>query len=473
MIYSKYPLKVLQEVAPFPPIQNTASPYIDEAAMHADQANQLEGYGYLVDGVGAFTYLGTVAGTAADYKGFGGGTLLDTPTILSTYDLQNIKANNAPIPLIIPTYDGSGKNVHPSVLYFPNKFNEWYYWMAITPYPNGDNTKENPSIIVSNDKYNWVVPSGVTNPIVDKPVDGFNSDPELIQGYDNKLYLYWREKDSDLTYERLYVISSIDGITWSSRTLVYDNLDYATQNAISPCVIKKDGDYHLYYGSQTMLRRISSNPLTFEGVTEESVSVIGMPIGSNIWHYGMRKVDNTLYCIVNDTLGSSIGNNLLFGVFDSTGLILTLNPLINKGGFAWNTSALYRPSFVALKTSYKGITFGMWYSAVGSGFMTGYTEFSIGAVIEKAKPLVSIGSIALNNIYGNYYNMWTASTLTVFTLDEIELGGYSIIKINTATEPSVTGATKIKGSTFIQNTNMYLNIQYIGGNSPEYYFTEI
>ena len=59
-INSRYPLKVLQEVAPFPPIQNTANPYLTEAAMHADQANQLEGYGYFVDGVGAFTYLGTV-----------------------------------------------------------------------------------------------------------------------------------------------------------------------------------------------------------------------------------------------------------------------------------------------------------------------------------------------------------------------------------------------------------------------------
>ena len=71
MIYSKYPLKVLEEVEPFPPIQNTGNPYLTEAAMHADQANQLQGYGYLVDGVGAFTYLGTVAGTAADYEGFG------------------------------------------------------------------------------------------------------------------------------------------------------------------------------------------------------------------------------------------------------------------------------------------------------------------------------------------------------------------------------------------------------------------
>jgi len=47
-IISKYPLKVMEEVAPFPPIQNTANPYLTEAAMHLDQANQLEGYGYLV-----------------------------------------------------------------------------------------------------------------------------------------------------------------------------------------------------------------------------------------------------------------------------------------------------------------------------------------------------------------------------------------------------------------------------------------
>ena len=54
----------------FPPIQNTDNLYTTEAAMYADQANQLEGYGYLVDGAGAFAYLGTVAGTAADYKPF-------------------------------------------------------------------------------------------------------------------------------------------------------------------------------------------------------------------------------------------------------------------------------------------------------------------------------------------------------------------------------------------------------------------
>jgi len=56
------------------PVINPSTPYLTEAAMHADQSNQLQGYGYLVDGVGAFTYLGTLAGTAADYEGFGGGS---------------------------------------------------------------------------------------------------------------------------------------------------------------------------------------------------------------------------------------------------------------------------------------------------------------------------------------------------------------------------------------------------------------
>ena len=94
MIYSKYPLKVLQEVEPFPPIQNTDNPYLTESAMHADQANQLQGYGYLVDGVGAFTYLGTVAESSADYKAFGGGEIVksdwnETDSNKSSFILNN------------------------------------------------------------------------------------------------------------------------------------------------------------------------------------------------------------------------------------------------------------------------------------------------------------------------------------------------------------------------------------------------
>ena len=81
MVNSRYKLKTGEEVDYFPPIQNTDTPYLTEAAMHLDQANQLEGYGYLVDGVGAFTYLGTVAETAADYEDFSSIKKLDRQTI--------------------------------------------------------------------------------------------------------------------------------------------------------------------------------------------------------------------------------------------------------------------------------------------------------------------------------------------------------------------------------------------------------
>src|SRR5699024_8293928 len=65
--------------------------------------------------------------------------------------------------LDIPTYEGSGKAVHPSVHAFRIPWNGYRFWMAFTPYPNTQH--ENPSIVASGDGVNWVVPSGLTNPI--------------------------------------------------------------------------------------------------------------------------------------------------------------------------------------------------------------------------------------------------------------------------------------------------------------------
>ena len=118
---SRYKLKTGEEVAYFPPIQNTDSPYATEAAMHLDQANQLEGYGYLVDGIGAFTYLGTVAGTASDYEASNvahplvetavpvGAVFTDTDTIYNDtsiqgeVDLNTAKVSNIAHPLVETT----------------------------------------------------------------------------------------------------------------------------------------------------------------------------------------------------------------------------------------------------------------------------------------------------------------------------------------------------------------------------------
>jgi hypothetical protein len=95
---------------------------------------------------------------------------------------------NADQNLNIPTYDGSGQNVHPSLVYFEEPFNSWKYWMAITPYADSNEDLENPSIVVSNDGNTWQVPEGLTNPIIPHPGgQEFNSDPTLF--YDGNKFI--------------------------------------------------------------------------------------------------------------------------------------------------------------------------------------------------------------------------------------------------------------------------------------------
>ena len=78
-----------------------------------------------------------------------------TRTLTITTEAINRKLN-------IPTYDGSGQAVHPDVYYNANGWNGYRYWMAMTPYPNGNAAYENPSIVVSNDNLNWIVPPGLS-----------------------------------------------------------------------------------------------------------------------------------------------------------------------------------------------------------------------------------------------------------------------------------------------------------------------
>ena len=72
--------------------------------------------------------------------------------LIENYDLNFYNGDS---PLFTPTYDGSNQAVHPSVIYVKDRFNGFKYWMAITPYPNGNDDYENPQILVSNDGVNF------------------------------------------------------------------------------------------------------------------------------------------------------------------------------------------------------------------------------------------------------------------------------------------------------------------------------
>ena len=111
--------------------------------------------------------------------------LIDTThSILTTYPDTRIE-----IPLT--TYEGSGQTIHPSVVDIGAELNGYRYWMANTPYPNYNSTKENPSVWGSNDGETFTVPDGITNPITPVPDAGTNADTDI----------YW-----DTASSRLYVI---------------------------------------------------------------------------------------------------------------------------------------------------------------------------------------------------------------------------------------------------------------------------
>ena len=111
---------------------------------------------------------------------------------------------------IQPTYEGSGKTIHPSVLDMGGDFHGYRWYMADTPYPDQDDQYENPSIWASNDRINWVVPEGVTNPLVPRPPYGFNFDTELVWNPETQqMICYWRFDDG------LRAATSPNGHDWT------------------------------------------------------------------------------------------------------------------------------------------------------------------------------------------------------------------------------------------------------------------
>lgn len=211
--------------------------------------------------------------------------------------------------LAIPTpyWDGTdweystNQTVHPSVVQFDEDWNGYKYWMAFTPYPFADVTKENPSIVASHDGIAWEVPDGVTNPIVDYEGEFilYNSDTSLLYIPEtDEMEMWYRQvqwiQDSDLLAEVIFRVKTTDGINWTSpEEMVYfeskDIIQY-----ISPSVIYEDNvykmwamrDYQVFY---------SESPDGKNWSDAVFVKTDGMDYDT--WHPSVVKIDNLYYML--------------------------------------------------------------------------------------------------------------------------------------------------------------------------------
>lgn len=84
----------------------------------------------------------------------------------------------------------------------------------------------------------------------------------------------------------------------------------------------------------------------------------------------------------------------------------------------------------------------------------------------------TVSTVDLSNVHGNYCNQESANPSTSYVTINHVSGGKARILVNAASEPTVTGGTKIKGSDFVASTNIYLWIEY-NGTDVEFWFEEI
>jgi len=204
----------------------------------------------------------------------------------------------------IPTYDGSNETTHPKVIYFENGYRGYKYWMVHTPYPFNDASLENPSIAVSNDGLDWIVPKGVINPVSGTAskygFDSYYSDPFML--YDgNKFEMFFRRTKSYLNgvyksngYNYIHYMESDDGINWRESKLILDNNPNEQYMSIS--VNKINGIYKIWYVNYDgEIRYIESKDL--KNFTEP-VNINIENFDKKAWHKEIQYIDGKYVCIL-------------------------------------------------------------------------------------------------------------------------------------------------------------------------------
>jgi hypothetical protein len=252
-------------------------------------------------------------------------------------------------PLDIPTYDGGPSVGHPSVVFVPEGWNGYRYWMAFTPFPDG--RRENPSIVVSQDGIRWWVPDGLSNPVVSadevrRAGYRYNSDPELVLTPDGRMLLYYRPF-SGAGNEAILYKRSQDGVEWSSGQMVLSNQARYPVELLSPAVeVDMDGVLVMWTVNGLNLgRRVIERRTSVDGLQWSPPERCAVPRGVNPWHLDVVAASGLYHMLVND-------RSRLFYWTSDDGRTWTgsRRKAVSRSGTVHDARGHYRSTFVATRS---------------------------------------------------------------------------------------------------------------------------
>lgn len=145
----------------------------------------------------------------------------------------------------------NNQGYHPKVISFEKAWHGYKYWIAFTPYPGKDETKENPVINASNDLIHWEEPHGIENPLdVPNTPDSFhyNSDTHLLYNDElDQIELFWRYVNDEDNTVTIYKMTSKDGVNWNDREIFLYSNNRKEKDYVSPAIIYDKGKYKIWY----------------------------------------------------------------------------------------------------------------------------------------------------------------------------------------------------------------------------------
>lgn len=264
------------------------------------------------------------------------------------------RSTKVEVPFTTP--DGYDENVHPSALDVGVAgWNGYRYWMANTPYHNADIQYEKPCIWASNDGDTWVVPAGVTNPII----NAIHADVDLFFQNDTMYISY-------LGNTGVVLMSySTNGITWGGEVTIATSAGDAV-GAVSPSIVKVGSTYYMYYvdnvsPSARYIRRKSCTKINGTYANPEDITLLNKGV-DRWWHLDVLMIDDTYWMCVS--VGSGI---YLFMAKSADGLTFSRDadvdpPIISSLD---TESGFYKPTMM-----YIGSQLYVWYSCYYNNLFT-------------------------------------------------------------------------------------------------------